>query len=163
MTTPCEGCGAPRDGLFCHFCGAVSSDAQGAERERAVLDELHRAARETTDEEAIERLLRTAPIPSQGPVLVDAVVHVVGILDAEQTFAGLGEGTYARAQTLLARLRVLGDLDPKTERARVELERATARYVQARESMDRSTTRILGAGCIFVVLAALGAYFVFFA
>ncbi len=125
----CQRCGAAVRGLVCEYCGVLHhAPTSAAEEKEAWIEFL--SIMQTKEPEVQIRMLQSGFLPDSVPILIDAGLHCVGLLNTSSTADELVQAAHLRLQAIAAKLKILPST-PESERAVAELLAASQRYQQA--------------------------------
>lgn len=145
-------CGAEVQNLVCRYCGGSSRPLRTVEDEHEGLMELHEIARGVSEEETRARLFKGAHIPMNVPVLVEAGLQCLPLIEDGKV---VDRPVVQRLEAVIARLKIGAPPDETVRRALGEFEARVARY----EAADRRLGRwIIGTFLVVVAAMAAGAW-----
>jgi hypothetical protein len=146
--TKCTSCGAAVRGLVCSFCGREVRALVTPEDERLALIELHQAARDVKDKDALARLFKGAWIPTSPAMLVEAGLQCLPLIEDGQV---TDRPVVQRLEAIATRLRIAQLPSEEAHRALAEFQARIQRYERA----DRNLGIIIVA-VLLVICAAAG-------
>lgn len=150
----CAHCGASMGGLVCRYCGAVSGDAIDRETQRKALQEYHSLLRHG-DKGVRVKLLNAGFLPDYGPLLIDAGLTCVSLVNENEVSGALSDAAVQRLEAVVLKLRLL----PKDSENSAATLMFQEKIDHHRASSKRDTVYGLIAIGVFILLVVLALWY----